>query len=67
MDRRDPRIEPQRGQKLLLLEVAALTRPPSSSTAFERLSAEIGEDLARLLVTGLLRHREPRRECAGVG
>jgi hypothetical protein len=51
-----------RGAELLLQHIAELTRAPTPTrgptclpNASERLSAEVGEDFARLLVRGLAR------------
>ncbi len=52
----------ERGTALLLKHIAALTCTAPRATARERLSAAIGNELAGLLLAGLVHRTEPQRE-----
>ncbi len=62
MNMREQTTTPERGTELLLKHMDALTRAAPRATARDRLSAEIGDELASLLLAGLARRSEPQRE-----
>ena len=62
MNTREQTTGTERGTELLLKHMDAMTRATPRTTALERLSGEIGDELAGLLVVGLARRAEPKRE-----
>jgi hypothetical protein len=58
---REAMKKPEKGAALLLQHVTALSEPRRSQTAFERLSAKVGGDLAGMLVHALSGDHRMRR------